>query len=130
MSARSEEKAQFYDDILVTLFDGAYGAIEQFGLGLVTVCEMNGKGDRAFTDDGYAEFFYLDTADTIHHVTAGTIAHAFTILNDESKTIKYLSDNARHDYRDAYRNNDAGDIDAVAATNILEIALFGEVVYG
>jgi hypothetical protein len=131
MSARSPEKAQFYDDILVTLFDGVYGAIEQFGLGyvLVVMPSRDVYNNLVFGADGYVDFKYSDEPEITHHVTADTIAHAFTVMH-QNEHINYLHDNSRARYLRAYRENEAGDIDAVDATNILEIALFGEVVYG
>jgi len=70
-------------------------------------------------------------ADKSYVVTRDTIATAFTkIMNKRKFADLALADSYRKDYAGAYTIRDAGDIDAVAATNIVEIALFGKVVYG
>ena len=122
---RSAELQEFYDDILVTFADGG---IQMLGVVLDFANadhDLHGlPGIKAY---GTITVQYLDETES-HDVTADTVATAFGRING-ADPISYLGEQARKRYRLAYRERDAGDIDAVDATNLVEIALFGEVVY-
>jgi len=121
MTERSPERAQFLADILCTF---AEGGIQMVGYLL----------DRTTHDDshGIPEYEsvtvqYEDEPER-HVVNLDTIAKAFGIMRKGE--VKYLPEGSRTRMLADYRELEAGDIDAVDATNLVEIALFGEVVYG
>ena len=114
---RSAEREEFLNDVLITF---AEGGIQMIGE-IVT---------RDFDADALkynsVEVRYFDES-TTHVVTTGTIASGFGLCRKGE--INYVSESYRARLNKLYRELDAGEIDAVDATNIVEIGLFGEVVY-
>lgn len=121
MTQRAAERAQFLADILCTF---AEGGIQMVGY----LC------DRQTHDDAHGvpeyesvKVQYFDE-DEIHTVDLDTISKAFGVLRKGE--VKYLPESSRRRLLEDYRELEAGDIDAADATNLVEVALFGEVVYG
>lgn len=127
MTARTPERQAFYDDIFVTFAEGGVQMVA-----CVEYAEID--NDREFAGlKGVHPYKRLDVRyyddDTVTHtVTVDTFARAYSLIH--AGPVKYLSGYSRKRLIAAYRECDAGDIDAVDATNIVEIGLFGEVVYG
>lgn len=121
MTNRSPERAQFLADILCTF---AEGGIQMVGW----VLEANTHNDASgIPEYDSVKVQYFDEEE-IHTVDLDTIAKAFGIMRKGE--VKYLHETSRARLLADYRELEAGDIDAVDATNLVEIALFGEVVYG
>lgn len=118
---RSEARDEFYADILCTF---AEGGIQMVGhvISRVTTGE-------AITYQSVTVGYDDDEMAGPYTVTANTLAKAFGLIAGRQKP-KYASDSWCKRMTDAYRECEAGDVDAVDATNIVEIALFGEVVFG
>lgn len=119
VGTRSPELREFYADVLVTF---AEGGIQMIG-SVVDHVSADGWGYEAVT------VAYGDEPATEHTITLDTIARAFSIV-DKRDDVKHLEPATRARYRRARRELDAGQLDAADATNIVEIALFGEIVYG
>lgn len=127
MPVRSDERQAFYDDVMVTFTEGGIQMVGQilniendttrgFYSGLEGVHPYKAVTVRYYDDD-------------VHHVvTVDTLSKAFTAMRNGE--VQYLSESSRKRLNEAYREMDAGEIDAVDATNIVEIGLFGKVVYG
>jgi hypothetical protein len=121
MTNRSPERAEFLADVICTF---AEGGIQMIGGWVITAeTHPDASGIPAYDS---VTVQYCDEEET-HVVNLDTIAKAFGILRD--REVKYLHTNSRARYLTDYRELDAGDIDAVDAANLVEIALFGEVVY-
>lgn len=68
-----------------------------------------------------------DTGDAAYEITIGHLRAAYqAILADR---VPNLSDSTIAMFREAYEETDAGQIDAGLASALVEIAIFGEVVY-
>ncbi len=117
MRKRSAERTEFLNDILCTF---AEGGIQLIG----SIVEKD------FDDDAliYRKLVVEYTDDPMHHtVTIETIAKGLSLCRRGPVT--YLGRSSRLRLNECYKEMDAGEIDAVDATNIVEIGLFGEVVY-
>jgi hypothetical protein len=150
---RSDERTEFYEDIITTAVEGGTGywaQVSQYqfsydGETRLSVGEQVGEGTRAvlhaIKDDesGYEE--------EGHVLDAALIAHAFGVLRrlvqdretDNGQpgglsTTKgenaHLSAKHRKHLLGAYADLDAGDIDADDADILVQLGLFGKVVYG
>lgn len=120
--SKSAARTQFLAGVLCTF---AEGGIQMIGERLSAVTHDDAEGIPEYDS---VTIRYSDEEDgTEHIVTPDTIAHAFTIM--AKGDVRYLREGTRKRYLRASRQNDAGDIDAADATNIVEIAIFGEVVY-
>lgn len=114
---RSAERTEFLNDILCAFAEG----------GIQMIGEIV---ERDFDDDAmiYRKLVVEYTDDPKHHaVTIETIAKG--LARCRKGPVPYLGRGSRLRLNECYRECDAGEIDAVDATNIVEIGLFGEVVY-
>lgn len=138
VTVRRSELQTFYADIVITAIEGGINYWAQVhsyawhspNISGGTADPAPGGGDNAYavisaTDDGDGEG---DDDGTTHAVTVDTIAHAFTIL--AAGPVQYLSDQARRRYLAARRELDAGELDAGDADNLLQLGIFGQIVYG
>lgn len=116
---RTAEREEFLNDILCAF---AEGGIQMIG----EVIDSDFDSDRLFYN--MVRVRYFDES-TDHVVTIDTIASALNIC--KKGPVKFLSEERRKYYNRANAQNDDFDssIDAVDATNIVEIGLFGEVTY-
>lgn len=136
--ARSAERAQFLADILTTAVEGgiSYWA---------TVLEYDvdaylKTSDPATLRVKLTESEWLDDEDddTVHTVTIDTIATGVNkIAEAKAEEIAYLPERHQQAVTAASRENDFcpadgrySDIDAGVADTILQVAVFGKVVYG
>lgn len=121
MRKRSAERTEFLEDILCTF---AEGGIQMIGY----IVERDFDADALKYN--MVRVRYSDEEDDSpgHVVTIETIAKAF------GRFKPYLENKISPEYKNRmnrlYRELDAGEIDAVDATNLVEIGLFGEIVYG
>jgi hypothetical protein len=115
---RSAERTEFLNDILCTFAEGGIQMIGEI---------VNKEFDADALEYRWLIVRYFDSF-TNHHVDIETIAKAFGRLKP------YLENKISPEYKSRmnklYREFDAGEIDAVDATNLVEIGLFGEIVYG
>ncbi len=119
MRNRSAEREEFLNDILCTFAEG----------GIQMIGEIVGKEfDADALEYRWLIVRYFDNP-TNHHVTIETIAHAFGDNGIKHPWQKKVRPEYRERLMRLYREMDAGEIDAVDATNIVEIGLFGEIVY-
>jgi hypothetical protein len=122
MAPRSQAREQFYSDIITTATEGgtnywAYSrnykwSDEEPSTTTVEFCDMEKY------DDGEPEW---------HKVTMDTVANAFTLIRSRAV---HLPDAMRKRYDQAYTEMDAGNLDAGDADNIVQIGMFGKLVYG
>jgi len=63
-------------------------------------------------------------------VTMDDIAQALQLIADSNQEIPYASENWRYRMVQALIEEDGGDIDAGDADNIVQVAMFGKLVYG
>lgn len=118
---RSEELTRFYADIIITATEG-------------------GTGYWAWAEDYHWSDKEPDTTrvtlrdmedDRLYAVTLRTISRAFGLLAArEDQLPKHVSPGYAKRLLQAYRERDAGEIDSSDADNIVQIGLFGELVYG
>jgi hypothetical protein len=116
------EKDEFYDDILTTAVEGGinyWATVRNYKWSddAETTVEVREDPDAA---EGRAQWVKVDRA---------SIRRAVGIIIDRSNDL-----DLREDYRvrigQAYRENDAGDLDAFDADIIVQVAVLGNVVYG
>ena len=119
---RSAERQEFLNDVLITFAEGGIQMI-----GEVLDKEMFGN-EREPSGYTWVSVRYSDEGEAeSHKITIDTVAQGFSRLSKGE--VDYLSELSRKRLLKCSRENDAGEIDAVDATNIIEIALFGKVTY-
>lgn len=117
MRKRSAEREEFLSDILCAFAEG----------GIQMIGEIIDKDfDADALKYNMVRVRYFDDP-TEHEVTIETIATAFSRCANRNPAVNGLY---RIRLMRCYREMDAGEIDAVDATNLVEIGLFGEIVYG
>lgn len=116
--ARSPEREQFLRDILCAFAEGGIQMIGEI---------VSRDFDADALEYKRVDVKYFDDPKT-HRVTIETIARGLAVCR--KGPVPYLSRLSRRRLNECYRDMDAGEIDAVDATNIVEIGLFGEVIYG
>jgi len=125
MAERSPELTQFYADVIIGATEGGtnYWAFSR-----------NYKWsdeDPSTTTVEYCDMEFYGTPDEEWHtVTVDTIAKAFGIIMGPKEEIKHLHSTSRARYSRAQRAYDFGELDAGDADNIVQVGIFGEVVYG
>jgi hypothetical protein len=117
MRTRSAEREEFLNDILCTF---AEGGIQMIGEIIDKDFDAN-----ALKYNMVRVRYFDETPD--HVVTIETIAKGLSLCRKGPVT--YLGRSHRLRLNECYKEMDAGEIDAVDATNIVEIGLFGEIVY-
>lgn len=120
MRPRSAEREEFLNDILCAF---AEGGIQMIG----EIIDKDFDAD-ALKYNMVRVRYFDETSD--HVVTIETIAKAFGEKGIKPSWQKKINPIYRERLLRLYREMDAGEIDAVDATNLVEIGLFGEVVYG
>ncbi len=124
-TVRTTVRAEFYADIIIGAVEGgtnywAYSSEythetpETTSVKLADMDEVVGLGA---SEDGIW-----------HSVNLDTIAKAFGIVN--KGPVEYLHETIRNRYRKAYTELDAGDLDAGDADNLVQIGIFGKIIYG
>lgn len=125
MPERSAERQEFLNDVLITFAEGGIQMI-----GEILDKEMFGNPKNIREPSGYNWIIvrYGDEEEPeSHKITTDTVAQGLSRLNKGD--VENLSELGRKSLLKSSRENDAGEIDAVDATNIIEIALFGKVTY-
>ena len=154
MPTRSEERTQFLSDIIITAVEGgtnywAYAAGYEWS-------DDDPSTTQVYLADMEEVLEYEQEHGMVpdpkkgepwNHVTIETVARAFGILekahmgiderykeeallNAETGKRMFLHPDLRKRYLEANRENDAGEFDAGDADNIVQIGMFGTVVYG
>lgn len=116
------EKEQFYDDVLTTAVEGGINYWAQ-----VKTYDWSEDGetvatvrDAGFEDGEPGEWVVVDRA---------KLRHAVAVIMDKSSDLD-LSDFHRGNIAQAYRENDAGYLDAFDADAVVQVAVLGNVIYG
>lgn len=126
MAKRSDALQELYASIITTAVEGGINYWARVG-----DYEWSFKWHGDDKDDASVTVYeYGDDTEpaSVHKVTTDTIAHAFTVL--KKGPVKYLGEATRKRYIGAQFVPDEADLDAGDADNILQIGLFGELVYG
>jgi hypothetical protein len=127
MTARTAERQDFYDSIMVTF---AEGGIQMIGQILHREDDetrwLSGLEGKCRPYKTLVVEYYGDEGKQ-YTVTVDTLSKAFTAMG--AGEVEYLHPESRKRLLKAYREMEAGDIDAVDATNLVEIALYGRVEY-
>lgn len=129
---RSAERAQFLTDVIIT---AAEGGIQYWAVILSYKWHLpnlpGGTGEPGPGGNAAASLkFRADEDDAdIHTVTISDVARALGVIADLSRPLRlHSTDRAR--IAEASRENDGGQIDADDADVIIQVAAFGNVVYG
>lgn len=121
--ARTAERTQFLADILCTALEGGIGYWAQASV-------YRHSGDPAATLAVVHE--YDDAADDYSpdrlEITPDAIAIGISRIRRGD--LRNVTEYRRRDVLAAWRDNDAGDVDSDLADTIVQVALFGDVVYG
>jgi hypothetical protein len=123
MATRTIERTEYLADIIIGAVEGGIGYWS-------ATSAYRHSGDPANTLAVVHE--YDDASDTYtadrHEITPDTIAHGITCIRRGD--LRNLSDGRRTAILAADRHNDAGDLDSDLCDCIVQVALFGDVVYG
>lgn len=129
---RSQALQTFYSDIVTTAIEGGinyWAEVHQYAWFSNTLSGGTAAPGPDGGDNAEAVIAAMDDDDEQRHqVTPDTIARAYTIL--AAGEVKYLGEETRKRYLKARREVEAGDIDASDADNIVQLGIFGELVYG
>ncbi len=132
---RTKERETFYADIVCTAAEGGisgWGWAEQRKMYSELIPD-GGLGPQRHGGENYT-FVLREIGDgdvnKTYKVTPSTIAHAYTLLRRERDAAKVgLADQYRKSILEAYYEMDAGMIDAFYADWLVQIGLWGEVIY-
>lgn len=119
------KRDRFYADIIITAVEGGtnYWAYSR---------EYSWAKDDEDPTLTRAQLCDMEAYDTDeekwHNVTTSTIAHAYYTIRKDSNL--GISSQARARFGCAFEDLDAGDLDANDADTIVQIGLFGKVIYG
>lgn len=129
MTSRAPERTRFLDNVLTTFLEGGIDPV-----GYVKESELIKPEPHDATTWYYewADVVYRDEPDKVYRVTRETVAHGLSEIGNFSKEVPWASESWRRRVTAISRvNGEHGDdIDAADASNVVEVALFGEVVYG
>ena len=112
-------------DFLMTAFDSHYGSANYWA----NYLSREGNNASDILDEIWysVKFREPDEDDTIHEVNANKVVDAISkILNNEVQVSDYLVEYLRQ----AVANDDAGYADGDVADVVVQVATFGNVVYG
>ena len=128
MDKTAKERAEFFDDCLITALEGG---IQYWAY----VRNYRPHWNPDFHSD-HPRNMEPTTADVIdadsekaYHVTPATIRLAFSRIRGKNP-IQYLHDKTRARLRACYHSLDGGEIDASDADILLQIGIFGHLIYG
>lgn len=136
-AGRSRELQTFYADVVGTAIEGGvnyWAQVHSYAWYSTTISGGTADPAPGGGDNAYAVISPSDEGDgesdggASYSVTADTIAHAFTVL--AAGPVQYLSDASRRRYLTARRELEAGDLDSSDADNLLQLGIFGQIVYG
>lgn len=139
MTKRSDERANFLANVLTTAIEGGsnyWAAVSEYRWGYHDIGQSNGQPLPA-DQQAYAEAVIEDSGDFADEdpdfeptkVDLETIAKGLGLLR--AGELQYIAPSLRANILLADRTNgDEGDIDAVDADAILQLGVFGEVIYG
>lgn len=129
--SRSTERAQFHADIIITAVEGGIGYWAQ---AKDYKWDVPNPADTTVTIRETEDSVEFDGPGKWITITIDDIAAAYGKINkgsieDAEQAVRIHSSMIKH-LRDAYREIEAGDIDALDADAIMQIAALGEVIYG
>lgn len=142
---RTAERAQFLADVLTTAVEGGIGYWSRVTAYRWQAPDLGYSDGREGTPEvADAEVTILEVEEEgapEHTVTLDTIAKGLGLIRAakhdpaasewyEGTTIPFLGESTRRAVVAADRANDAGEIDSSRADVILQVALFGKVIYG
>lgn len=119
---------QFIKDIMVTMVESGYDSLFYWGTPITIERDSDSYPHLIAVLDDDEEYETQEAADnpTVHTLTRDMVAPAIEkILNK-----RLVGSELMHYLMRGVMEGDAGDIDATLADCILQVALFGEVVYG
>ena len=120
------EREQFLDDIICTAVEG--------GIGYWSQVSSYHWGDEKETTVRVHELDSSGSVDASRAagipITRNKIEEAITKIAEMNTPIEYLHPRVRGEIFTASLENEAGDIDATLADIIVQVAIFGKVVYG
>lgn len=123
MPERSAERQEFLNDVLICFTEGGIQMI-----GKVLDVEEFGNTEDFGGPFGYNWVLIRFNDDPENHkITIDTVAQGISRMSKGE--VEYLTEKSRKRLLQSSRENDAGEIDAVDATNIIETGLFGKVMY-
>jgi hypothetical protein len=133
MLSKNPAHNQFLFDIFVTALEGGIGYWSRCSKYRIwTPNTRTSRGDEVADLANFHAVIHTGSCAPEgkgeHRIDRSTVTRAFSRMR--SGDVKHLPAEVRKRYVRAYREHDAGDIDAGAADNIVQIGLFGEVVYG
>lgn len=114
------EREQFLDDIICTAVEGGinyWGYVSHYTW-----------SDDSETSVKVHDFMEEDSVPVL--VNRESIENAIKKISKMDTPIEYLHPSIRTEIYKAYLDNDAGDIDAGLADIIVQVSMFGKVVYG
>ncbi len=140
MATRTAERQEFLADVITTALEGGVGYWSQASEYRWFSPDLSGgtatPGPNG-TANAYATLHETDTPDgelgDALTVDVDVIARAFGKIRRAASgdlVIPFLSREYARRLRDAYDDIDAGDIDADDADVVVQVGLFGQVVYG
>jgi len=112
-------------DLLMTAFDSHYGSANYWA----NYLSREGNNASDILDEIWysVKFREPDEADTIHEVNVDKVVEAISkILNNEVQAADYLVEYLRQ----AVANDDSGYADGDVADVVVQVATFGNIVYG
>lgn len=132
-TTRSDARANFLATVLTTAIEGGIGywsSVEDYEWGYPDLGCSNGEPLPAGAQSYARALIWEDESDDVTplEVNVETIAKAFGKIREDRLNLLKLGE-ARSRFLEADREND-GDLDALDADMIVQIGLFGEVVYG
>jgi hypothetical protein len=119
VTAQIPVTAEMIDNIFICGFDGVYGACHYWASNVTTVSRDNMVESVTLVEDETQTAYTITTKDIV-----GAIQRFVDV--DES----YANNTITGTIRNSVYENDPGMIDADCADCIIQLALFGEVMYG
>lgn len=135
MASRTKERSVFWADVLTTAMEhSGYGNWFRRDEYVPYWDEDTSPAGDGFTADPVQAYAIITVDDEevgeehgkTFRVDADFLAHGFSVLTAPGK----CSDSYRARLMEAYNDHEAGELDVFDALNIVECAVFGEVVYG
>lgn len=119
----SNELKDFYWYCLVGAIEDSYSMFD--------VNEYKHYDDSSYKYEAFAKIVDVEQDGKEYKVTLDTFRKAFELINnDPEKPLDSLHQSIRERFHSAWRSRDAGDLDAYDYNILLQLGIFGEVIYG
>ncbi len=139
MTTRSNERKTFLHDVFVTALEGGIGYWSQ-----ASAYHWSAEDGSCDLDGFYAEVYDVEANDGVaRRIDADVIAHGISLISQakapyydpngfgtQCAPVEYLGKYEADMIRNASHSNDGGEIDSSLADVIVQVGLFGKVVYG